>query len=592
MFFATTRPHKPTPPKPLERGGNTPLYLQLIIMIAVIGPLIALSQIIAYWRTDVVDDQMFAYYGWRIANGATVYLDVWDNKPPGVYWINALAMLVSGGSYFGVLTVCGLALAIAHYAFYMAASAVYQRGAAVITTILLSFYLTHAFYTGGTNRTETFLVAAELGAVAIYLRAWQRDHWWKWYLAGVLCGVAFLFKQVGLAAWGCMGLHLIILVIARKLTWQIGAQRGLLLLCGASTTVALAGIYLAAQGALFAALYATFGFNREYFNVGDSQFPYNYATYAILQYHFFPILKLPLLMVAAATLHAFLWWSRPRYRPAEIEKPLQRGPAAPPYFFLFLLFWFLVALYGAMLSPHGFRHYIIPTIPPLIMLAGYLINVLRAEASLLVRAQQRAWVAMALVIMGYFAADAVVRQFGEMSKIWVFRIDPWLTGVGEYDEAHWEVVGQAVLKHTTPDQTIQCWGYMPGVYLYARRENACRFTTTEKVGQVRGGALFVLYELQEKLRDDPPALITMQSGDYVGLHHADNAKLTLPPDITLGTWLDENYTLIEEIPRFGTVYIFKRNDLVPPGHGLPLPSVDAQTTRPAAKPPNAPGTHA
>ena len=39
---------------------------------------------------------------------------------------------------------------------------------------------------------------------------------------------------------------------------------------------------------------------------------------------------------------------------------------------------------------------------------------------------------------------------------------------------------------TGPDDVIQCWGYYPGVYLHARRINACRYTTTEKVGQVKG----------------------------------------------------------------------------------------------------------
>jgi hypothetical protein len=549
----------PVPLRP-ARSTGTSLVLLIVIMVLLIAPLIALSQVIAYWRTDVVDDQMFGYYGWRIAHGAAAYLDVWDNKPPGIYWINALGMLIGRDSYFGVIALCVAALVVAHVAFFVIAASVFHRGAAALATILLSFYLTHAFYTGGTNRTETFLVACELTAVAFYMRGWARDRWWTWYAAGLFCGLAFLFKQVGLAAWGCMGLHTILLVVLRNLPVRHGLKRGALLLAGAATTIGLAAAYLAAQGALYEACFATFGFNREYFQAGASQFPYNFVTWTLLKEHVKPILLLPLLMAVATLIHSFLWWLRPRYRPPEIEAPLRAlNPVCPLHVPLFAA-WFFVALYGALVSPHGFRHYLVPTIPPLLLLAGYLINVLRAETGLLRRLQERAWVTTAFVAMAYFAYEAVNLQFAEMSKVWVSRIDPWLNGVGRYDPSHWEVVGDAVQRLTGPNDRIYCWGYMPGVYLEARRLNACRFTTTEKVGQIGSGAMFILREIERTLRAHPPAVLTIQAEDYQWLH--GRSRTGIPSDVLLGPWIDEHYRRIEEIPKFGTVYIYKRNDLL------------------------------
>ncbi len=545
------------------RGGpvnGTSLPVLVLCMLLTIAPLIALSQVLAWWRTDVVDDQMFGYFGWRIANGATVYLDVWDNKPPGIYWINALGMLLGGGSYYGVVAMCVLALLVAHTAFFIAAASVYHRGAAAVTTILLSFYLTHPFYTGGTNRTETFLVACELTALACYLHGWIRDRGWKWYAAGVLCGAAFLFKQVGLALWGSLGLHLIILMVARRLSAASGVRRGLLLLAGAASTVAVAAAALAAQGALGAAWFATFTFNGAYFSQGVSQFPYNYVTYMLERDHIYPILLLPLLMAAAAWIHAVLWALRPAYRPTDIAAALApKRPTCPAPVLLFTL-WLAVAFYGALLSPHGFRHYLVPVIPPLLMIAGYLVNALRAEMKLLRRMQQRAWVTAAFVAMAYFAWGAVRLQFEGFARVWVARIDPWLNQVGTYEPAHWEVVGDAVARWSGPADRIHCWGYMPGVYLQARRINASRFTTTEKVGQVGAGARFVLDELVQTLRDRPPELLTITAEDYLWLH--GRSQRGIPTDVELGGWIDETYTLVQEIPRFGTVYIYKRRDLV------------------------------
>jgi hypothetical protein len=571
---------QPTTPAPLARDPGTSLSLLITVMVLTIVPLIALSQVVAYWRTDVVDDQMFGYYGWRIAHGATVYRDIWDNKPPGVYWINAVGMLVGADSYFGVIAMCALAMAVAHAAFFVAGAAVYHRGASALTTILLACYLLHAYYTGGTNRTETFLVACELAAVALYLRGFVRDRWWKWYLAGLCAGLAFLFKQVGLAAWGCMGVHLFILMLTRELRVMDGIKRGLLLVLGVATTLAAAAGYLASQGALHEALFATFGFNQYYFEANNSRFPYNLVNWYLLREHVRPIMLLPLLMATAAAIHAFLWWLRPQYPPPEIEAPLKEHPPAAPKYFLFFALWFAVAFYGALMSPHGFRHYIVPSIPPLLLMCGYLINVLRAETRLLRRLQQRAWVTAAFVMMGYFSWEAIWFQFTEVSKVLVFRLD-------QHERASWEVAAEAVDRWSTPDQKIQCLGYMPGVYLHSRRLNVSRYTTTEKMGQLAGLpiAAQISRELATTLQTQPPVLMVMAAEDYYGLNKPDlDGKW--PEWFQLGHWLTTNYQLVDEIPKYGTIYIFKRKDTLQPGD----PNLDSHLQRPAATPARAPAT--
>jgi hypothetical protein len=538
-------------PAEIDRRTSWPLLVALTFLLII--PMVALSQFIAYWRTDVVDDQMFGYFGWRIANGATVYLDVWDNKPPGIYWMNALGMLLGGGSYFGVMAMCVLALLTAHACFLAICGSLYYRGAAVMATVLLSFYLTHAFFTGGTNRTETFLVACELAAVLFYMRGWARDRWWTWYAAGLCCGGAFLFKQVGLAAWGAMGLHTIILVCTRELPWRTGLRRCLLLLGGCVTLLALAAAYLAAQGALAAAWFATFEFNRAYFATRTSRFPYNYGSYYLLKNHALPILQLPLLMAIAAVIHATLWALRPRFRPPEIERPLKALRPVCPRYMLFFGIWYLVAVWGAVMSPHAFRHYLVATIPPLLLMAGYLVNVLQAEMRLLVRLQQRAWVTAGFVVIGFFAIKSVQLQWEELAKVIVPR---FIQG----QRAEWEIIGDAVARVTDPHDKIQCWGYYPGVYLHARRINASRYTTTEKVGQVKDEADFVMRELDETLKREPPVVLVIPAGDD---HWLRGLRTDRPTRLLLGPWIDENYERLADIPKVNA-FLYKRKDMIQP----------------------------
>ncbi|MCG3126598.1 MAG: hypothetical protein CHACPFDD_01449 [Phycisphaerae bacterium] len=547
---ASGPPHAASGTLAVERP--TPFALLIPIVALLSAPLIVASQIMAHLRMDVVDDQMFGYFGWRIAHGAVVYRDVWDNKPPGIYWINALGFLLAGDSYAGVIALCVLALLVSLAAFFIISASAYSRDAAAVATVLASFYLTHAYFQGGTNRTETFLMACELAAVALYARGIRRDRKWSWLASGALCGAAFLFKQVGLAALGAMGLHTLLLATFGDLPTRRALSRCALLSAGAASVVAAAALLLAWQAALGEAIFATFTFNRGYFAVGESRLLDHYATLIQFSWAVHPVLDMPLMMALGACIHATLWRLRPGTRPADVAGRLAQIPATLPRPMLLFFPWFVAAAYGAMVSPHKFQHYIATTLAPLMLMAGYLINVLLAERSLLVRIQQRAWVLTAFIIIGYFASDAVKRHWEKAATVWWERIEQ--RGVPD-----WEAVGRVVARHTTPQERIQCWGYMPGVYLHARRNNVCRFTTTEKLGHVKENARFVEVELLDRLTHDPPAVFVVNSYDYAWIMGQMPEKEMQPP-AALAEWMKEHYAQVDEIRNN---YIFKRRDLLP-----------------------------
>jgi len=552
----------------LAGPSQTPLWLHLTVMLLAAGPLVLASQLAAHWRVDVVDDQMFGYFGWRIAQGATVYVDVWDNKPPGIYWINALGFLLGGGSYLGVIALCAVAIVGSLAAFFVICASVYFRGAAAIATILAAFFVTHGYFQAGANRTETFLILLELTAVALYFRGFVRDRSWIWFLAGLCCGCAFMFKQVGLAAWGAMGLHTIALVAMRELPWSTGLRRCLLLVWGAAAAVGAAVATLAWQGALDDAVYAVYTFNQAYFEAGNSSFSNTFVNRHFLTLHMFPILLLPVLMAIAAVIHAVLWWLRPQLRPAEVERPIRAfRPAVPHYMMLFVV-WYGAALYGAVLSPHFFRHYLVPTLPPLLLMGGYLINVLKTEASLLRRMQQRIAVTAAFVLMGYLAWAGQVRQLEVLSTVWVYRFE-------QNKNADWEDVGAHLARLTRPDDLVQCFDYLPGVYLHARRLNASRYTTLEKIGQLRETqtAEMIRQSVIADLQRTRPVALVMHSGDYVEMEYMLTTTQPDPartPIDSLGRWLfphmKDNYRLALDVADHG-IYIFMRNDRWPADRG-------------------------
>jgi hypothetical protein len=369
-----------------------------------------------------------------------------------------------------------------------------------------------------------------------------------------------LFKQVGLAAWGALGLHTIILVVMGDLHWRVGLKRALLLLGGMLFVLALAAAVIIDLDAVEPAAFAIFGFNSAYFTTGNSSLTDLELNEYMLRDHMATALLLPLLMTIAALIHAVLWRLRPKDRPADIENQIRAlEPACPRYMLLFFI-WYAVAYYGAAVSPHYFRHYLLPTFPPLMLMSGYLINFLRGEINLTKRLQQRIWVTACFVAMGYFAVAGLQWHKEALSRVWVYR---FLEG----RQAEWETVGDAVASLTRPEDRIHCQGYMPGVYLHARRLNASRFTTTEKLGQVAGSrqADLIRQGLTEQLEADPPALLVMSTNDYAMIREADPADLANSteeyPD-WLGVWfqdfLDEHYERVLEITEFN-VLIFQRH---------------------------------
>src|SRR5215510_2887998 len=48
------------------------------------------------------DSGVFLYVGWRLLNGNVPYRDVWDHKPPLIYFVDALGLIITPESLWGI----------------------------------------------------------------------------------------------------------------------------------------------------------------------------------------------------------------------------------------------------------------------------------------------------------------------------------------------------------------------------------------------------------------------------------------------------------------------------------------------------------
>lgn len=529
----------------LRRSTRPCWRLAALLMIA---PLIALALFRAHARPDSVDDQkLFAYFGWRIAGGATEYVDVWDNKPPGIYWFNALGFALGGGdAYAGVVILSAAVLVVTFAALCAVGRKLYSPGTATLLAIFAAPFLLNPYYEGGTNRTEILLVLFELTALALYLHGTQR-HQPAWLLAaGAACGAAFLCKQVGLAAWGAMGLHTLLLAITGHIRWRGAVARGLTLIAGVLLAIGAAAAVLAARGALDAAWVAVVTFNRAYFAVQESRVGLSLANQLALWDHMQMRLVAPLLLAAAAIITGTV---------ATLTRQRRALPRTGiPLVIPLLIIWLLAACYGAAVSPHRFRHYVLPTLPPLLLLAGYVVHVVKTRAPLARRLRRRPLAALMIVAVLATAIRPAQQVYSEAVLVWRQRDAHWIAGqwLPAMAPTPSERLAAIVRRHTSPGDRIQAWGFWPGVYLAARLPNATRFATTEKLGQVGREADWIADEFHATLLNHPPRVLLIPQRDLAYLLPASPPPKPNP----LTPLLREHYT---DLAALYEVHIFIRN---------------------------------
>lgn len=516
-----------------------------------IAAVVALNQSVIHRRENAADSHLFAYYGWAIAHGARPYIDTWDNKPPGIWWANALAFAAFGDSTAVETVVGGAALLVSLLAASGIVASLWRGTFLLVALPLCAAVLTHLAFECGANRSETLVNSAELLGVFAYVR-WLATHRRRWLVAaGVCLGLAPWCKQSGLGAAAACGLHLLIVSRPIKLRTIATAIAGFL-----TPTLAFSAL-LAAQGALGEAWYAMVQFNRLYFEIGDAGWHGIRVTALALGPHLAPLAWLWALAAVgfAACAASTLRFSIPRFgalnqagsaQPAENPAAHFRGVTG-----LFAA-WLVVNLLLVSIGVGRLAYHTMVTLPPLALLAvqglAVVIGVARRDCGAtnfiarLVRSPRSAAAAtLGLAVAATIAADSAREgaRFASCSSAPSGDSPNAVQRGWEYIPDGFAAQAHLIRQFTAPTDTIYVWGWSPGSYRYAYRRCPSRFATIEKVGQLRGRARFLLEEVTATLQRDPPAVFMISPNDLDGLLQ--------PPRDEFAEWVNRTYQRVAEI---------------------------------------------
>ena len=119
------------------------------------------------------DSGVFLYVGWRFLNGDVPYRDVWDHKPPLIYFVDALGITLTPHSLWGVWFLQFIFIFFTLLLIYKLLEREFGIYAALAGTIILTSGLLTILEKG--NVTEEYALVFQALSFWLFIRAWIRD---------------------------------------------------------------------------------------------------------------------------------------------------------------------------------------------------------------------------------------------------------------------------------------------------------------------------------------------------------------------------------------------------------------------------------
>jgi dolichyl-phosphate-mannose-protein mannosyltransferase len=192
------------------------------------------------------DSGVFLYMGWRFLNGDIPYRDVWDHKPPLIYFVDALGLTLTPHSLWGVWFLQFIFIFFTFFFIYKLLNKQFGIYAALAGTVVLTSGLLTILEKG--NVTEEYALVFQAWCFWLFASAWKKDFpirssFW----IGLLGGLAFNFKQTTIGIWITYSLFLLAIRLFQR---KIPFKDLLSLLAGWLIPPIVLVVYLASQSAL------------------------------------------------------------------------------------------------------------------------------------------------------------------------------------------------------------------------------------------------------------------------------------------------------------------------------------------------------
>ena len=475
------------------------------------------------YKNMSTDSGTFAYCGQVIHDGGLMYRDCWDNKPPGVYYLNAAAIWLGGSNPFAIWLFQAVWLTIAIMAYFLILNMIWEhKGLAALATFALLLVLLYPDIFQGGNFTETYAVlpvVLSLGAFWAFLRSGHR----RWLIAlGLLVAAGFLLKPTYIAVGLASSIVVMYLELRRRSFKTLLMNLGILCL-SALLPLVLVGLFWVWKHDFNELWFAVFAHNVTYIREGFSlRSLYGTARMFLIQQ---PMASLTILVEVSLTIF-LLQYVRTiftRTIPAQSEvDAFTPGRIDPQQ----VRIWFLGGVFLAIIldviflasSGKNFSHYLQVLLPGMVVAILYPIDILRKSISLdhTRRKLQLVAVSAILIVSLSAALEIAAKELPSIQELNSFFSTPNLT---LYQPTELE---QYIIDHSSLSDSVLVWAGHPSMNFVTHRRSPTRYIFLQHLFTPTPNGPNGFGEFLQELHADPPALIVVQPVSSAGLPYFGN----------------------------------------------------------------------
>lgn len=416
-----------------------------------------------YWYGD---EQIYLAIAQALNRGEILYRDIWDNKPPLLYFLYAIIPTLLWAKVAATLFVLGTSAGVYYLSKSLFKEYKLNNFYSLISSILSGILLSIPFLEGTIANAELFFTLPIVwGAYFISKLSGGRKDQRKLFLIGILMFVSFLFKVP--AVFDFVGLFAFVFFLQIEMFWHPSKWKAFL-----EITVRTYFPIFAAFIIPLVFVFAYFYLNNGLYDFITASFSQN-ASYISVDSGALSKLNNPLfikaILLLLATLILLILFLKKL-----ISKKL-----------LFLSLWFGFSLYGALLSNRPYKHYLLQIVPPAVILTTYFLSSFWQS-----RKMPRSFRFVNFLMLVVFVL--VLNTLNQMFK-GAFALPTKLYYQNFYDYASerklWEgyatffdfrtlnsyKIANYIGKNSSPDDSIFVWGDSAGLYVLSDRPAATKF---------------------------------------------------------------------------------------------------------------------
>ena len=472
---------------------HSSLWVLLVAILLTAGVVYSFSPTYA-GKSPGQDASLFMYIGSGINQGAVLYRDLWDNKPPLVFFLDALALRLSGGSGappWGVWAFDLVAWASSVVLLFLLLRK--ELGRVGLLFALVIFVLNLPVIFGAGNMTEEFALPCQLAGLYFFTRIEREGrHPWPAFWLGVSFALSFLMKQTTIGVWIALAGYLVLSRI-----FDHKPIKGYVIMWAAAGAALVAG-----------AVVAYFAIHQALYYLWDVAFRYNYyyarASLASHAAAVFQLLSGWSLVSSIFPMGALAWL-------AGLVYVRRVGWGKAPFLLLVSLIDLPIECFMVGVSANAYQHYLVTLLPGLAILNGYLVHFLLQE----LRARLRFPLGAILYPLLLFLA--VFQGVKTVANLYRANLPKQVAATLKY-----------INKHSSQTDYMLIWGYRPDVNFLSGRPTPTRFIHQIPLYTVGYATPQIFAQLLSDLQKNPPKLIIDTHNNRMPFVKMQGVRCVLP----------------------------------------------------------------